>query len=210
MSIPLPILTLQPPSAGWWPITVHWQSVEYTDWASCVARDPFIDLIVWFEAILLGQLPAVWYNNGEEVQWPILAEAMGPNQIHLTIHPRADAGYKYTLAEKDSYPVLMSGSVDARAYVASWYRIFREHLANQDFAPEEWDADLRLLDYSRIEALLAEESAPDAWQEDYVDDQARSSRSVLLIRQIFARMAAGIVPQAQRTSINDETAREVR
>jgi hypothetical protein len=191
----LPILTLEPPRSGWWPITVHWQGAEFIDCASCVAYDPFIDLIVWFEAILLEQLPAAWCNNGEEVQWPILAEAVGSGQIRLTLHPRfIGAGFKYNLAEKESYPVQMSGTVDARSFVATWYRTLRESLASETFILDEWDADLRLLDYARIDALLAGASAPDAWLADYGDDHARWNRSVHLTRQLFARMEEQIKP----------------
>jgi hypothetical protein len=35
MSDGIPTLIMEPPTAGWWPISVEWQGQRYDDWASC-------------------------------------------------------------------------------------------------------------------------------------------------------------------------------
>ena len=186
-TISLPLLTLKPPNAGWWPMHIDWQEERYTEWPSCVLRDPFIEMVVWLEAILMDALPAVWQVNIEEIQWPILAEKAGPETIHLTLYGKMlGAGFQFDLDRRNEYSTLASGTVSARQLAGIWFESLSQAISRNDFvAPEEWDNDLRRLDTSRLRALLAGQPIDDTWRPDYIDEKARWDRSVKLARQVI-------------------------
>lgn len=185
-TISSPLLTLEPPAAGWWPMHIDWEGERYSEWPSCTPFDPFIEMIVWMEAILMDALPAVWQVNIEEIQWPILAERAGANTIHLTLYGKLlGAGFRFDLDKRDEYPVLASGIVNGREMVENWYESFIQAISNEsNFVLEEWDADLRRLDTSRLQALLAGQPIDETWRSDYLNAKARWDRSVKLVRQL--------------------------
>ena len=185
MTISSPLLTLEAPKAGWWPMHIDWQGERYSEFPSCVGQDPFIEMVVWLEAILMDALPAVWQVHMEEIQWPILAERAGPEAIRLTIYTRMGGfGFRFNFDERNEYPALASGIVNARQMVDSWFESFTQAINNENiFVLEEWDVDLRRLDTSRLRALLAGQPIDETWRSDYLDAKARWDRSGLLGRQ---------------------------
>ena len=187
MTISSPLLTLEAPKSGWWPMHIDWQGERYSEYPSSVLRDSFIEMIVWLEAILMDALPAVWQIDSEEIQWPILAEKVGPETIRLTLYGKASgAGFRFSLDERSEYPVLASGIVNALQMVSAWYESFIQTINNEDiFVVDEWYADLRQLDTSRLLALLAGQPIEDTWRSDYIDARTRDDRFVKLWKPLI-------------------------
>ena len=155
----LPIIYFDTPSAGWIFYTVYYQD-RYTDGAiSSFGEDEFAAMLLWLEAVLLGELPATWFNWGEGYSTCFIVEPAAAGQVTFTVsYCRSDLS-----PEKN---VFASVSVDPATLVRSYADAFHDLIAHNFDYGDGWPWPIDDLDFSRMESLFAGEGNPDAWREE--------------------------------------------
>ncbi len=155
----VPTIYFHAPSAGWIFYNVYYQD-RYTDGAiSNCGEDEFATMLLWLEAVLLGELPATWFNWGEGYSTCFIVEPAAAGQVTFTISfCRSDIS-----PEKN---VFASVSVDPATFVRSYADAFHDLIAHNYNYGEGWPYDIENLDFSRVDALLAGEGDADVWREE--------------------------------------------
>ncbi len=137
------------PRCGWIEIVVACRGERIPIHSSSVF-DPYPEFLIWLEHLLRRELPARWHIFEEDSYIDLVAERRGA-ACYLTLSGK-QRGDEY---EDDNFYIFMDEEVDLDAVAETFYCSFHEMLRRR-FDPKEWaSADLRLLDWSRVDKYFA-------------------------------------------------------
>jgi len=137
-----------PPESGWIRIILTYKGKDIPIYSSSIF-DPYPALLNWLEKVFENALPARWHIDEEDTFIDFVADVddAGKSRLQL-IGQQRDEEYEdqrvYTFIEDPNLTEIAK----------EIYRSFRDMLANE-FDPKEWGADIRMLDWERLDKYLS-------------------------------------------------------
>lgn len=165
--ISFPTLRYGIPDAGWLKLGFAGRDATLEFVTSCTPEDSLVTLVVWLEMLLLGEVPAHWYVNGEELGMYIHAAPLTARTVRLTIYKPIRITEPFIGSSTDPAQIWWRGPVEIRPFVAAWAADLRQALTTNFGQAAAWHLDVAQLDFSRIDMLLAGAAVDPVWLAAY-------------------------------------------
>ncbi len=137
-----------PPKSGWIKIVITYKEKNIPI-CSSIVFDPYPALLDWLDKVFKNELPARWHINEEGIFIDFVADIdeFGKTRLRVIGEQREEEYEDETVYTFIDDPSLTEIAKEI-------YRSFREMLASE-FDPKEWGADIRTLDWERIDKYLS-------------------------------------------------------